>query len=573
MLKRKIGGVILSLLLSLTISERAYAVGPTKPDDICKLRKLKIGVAIDEPTIIPKKGDAKPVAPEAGYPPYLIPLYSEQLPEDKKVYVYAVGLDLDIINIIQKGFCEGSLPELAIYYAPYDELFERLRLKQVDFLVAAIAASTPSAKRRGIAYSLPYNERGGDAIAVPVETLNKDKSAAVPNFKPDVSSELTTSVVGTSETTCSKPIECALYDRLVYFEGDTLGKDKLSYVTGIDKKILKQLSVTSIPRTSLDDVLQGGIKSKGAILLDLPTLRFFMTYQPKDNDKYPYMALRDKWALLAVKPDAQGDDRYLVMKSGDVIATRIEDEELLARINSIINHARITADLAQAQAKWFGKDESMKSVDYSKNMDKDNALPLLDSSAALPEPYKKNIGFSFNIGTPVLGSEGGQKIGGSLELSDQWPISHEFTGWWQKFYHSPICLGLAQCANEMGIGIDISEEPLVKDDVSIALKRTVQIGPFWRYHFDNKNHFFEKLWLGFKVNAVYTKTVDAEKTDNTFTSDSSWKGSFVPTAGVNIPFAEKVKLEVSVELDDILITRGKPEPSLQTKMGIKVEIN
>ncbi len=573
MINRTIGGVILVLLLILTISERAYAVGTTKPEDICKLKKLKVGVAIDDPDLVPKKGEPKPVAPEAGYPPYLIPLYSEQLPEDNKVYVYAVGFDLDIINIIRKEFCEGTLPELAIYYAPYDELFDRLRVKQIDFLIAAIAASTPSAKRRGIAYSLPYNERGGDAIAIPQEALNTDQSAAIPKFKPDVSSVLRTSIVGTSGTTCSTQIECALYNRVVYFEGDTLGKDKLSYVTGFDGKRLKQLSVTSIPQPSLDDVLLGGIKSNGAILLDLPTLRFFMTYQPNDGGKDAYKALRDKWKLLVVKPDAQGDDRYLVMKSGDVIATRLEDEELLARINSIINHARITPDLAAAQEKWFGKGESMKSVDYSKNLDKDKALPLLDSGKTLPEPYKKNIGFSFSIGTPVLGSEGGQKLGGSLELSDQWPAAHEFSGWWQKFYHSPICLGLAQCANEMGIGLDFSEEPLVKNDVSITLKRTVQIGPFWRYHFDKKNDFFEKPWLGFKIDAVYAKTVDAEKSDNTFTTDSSWKGSFIPTAGVNIPFSEKVKLELSVELDDILITRGKPEPNLQAKMGIKVEIN
>ena len=551
---RKFAAIILSLGFSLITSASAHDVDPVTPKDICKQKKLRIGVAIDVPDIIPeKKDDALPApVPEASYPPYLIPLYREQLPENKE-RVFAAGFDLEIIKIIQKEFCDEPLPYPTVYYAPYDELFERLRLRQFDFIIAAIAASTPSEKRRGIAYSLPYNERGGDAIAVPTEVRDAKK----------IQPGLITETTGT--------IEKALYQRSVYFEGDTLGKEKLSYVTGLDAKTLKQFSVIASPQGSLHDVIQGAINSNGAILLDLPTLRFFMTYKPQNTKDDFYKDLRDgkKWSLLKVKPDAQGDERYLIMKSGDVIATRLEDEKLLARINGVINHARLTNELAGKERAWFGTDGT--GINYKDILSRDNALALIDSGKNLPNPYKKKISFSFSVGTPILRSEGGQKIEGTLELGDEWPKSHEFTDWWSKFIHSPICLGIGQCANEMGLSLDVTEEPEVKDDVSITLKRSVDIGPYWRYHVEGG--FFDKTWWGYKIGAVYTKKVNADKTSNVFTEEGRWKAAFIPQAGIDIPFSDKVKLSLSVEVDDWFQSQDKPQPSLKGKIGITVETN
>ncbi|MEK6577511.1 MAG: transporter substrate-binding domain-containing protein [Nitrospirota bacterium] len=241
-----LSSLTLSILLLLLLVNTVYAgVDPIKPntlEEICTKGDLRIGVAIDDPSKIKDLSKQQSVPAEAGYPPYLIPLYN-----DNNKSIPAVGLDIEVIRLIEEGFksyCKRKDKEIktvTVYYAPFDSLFESLRTMQIDLLIAAISPNIPSEMRRGVTYSQLYTKEMGNVLAAPRKiNLKNDNSNSECHSK-----EL-------------EGVKCSLFLLLkgknVFFLADTVAEKKLSYHTGIPEKLLDDAKIKPHASLKIEDV-------------------------------------------------------------------------------------------------------------------------------------------------------------------------------------------------------------------------------------------------------------------------------------------------------------------------------
>ncbi len=546
------GCLLFALLTILALAHASDCPAAVKPADICKKGQMKIGVAVDDPDRIPGKaevfGDTGKIKPETGYPPFLIPLFKDD------GTIRAVGYDIEIINFLAENFCigEGTKPEVKLYYDSFDRLFERLRTKQLDLLVAAISPNVHCQTRRGVIYSIPYHEPSGQALLGPPEKFDDTYKAEKLERLKDSCPEL--------RSAASNTLLPVLADEAVYFLGDTLGKEKLSYLTGIPAATLEKCRVTPVRIDKLQEMLDAAVKARGLILLDLATARFYKDNWSDGNDRY-WKELKG-WQFFSLKTGSSGtadDGQYLLAKSGEVIAARDEDVELMSRIDQLLSKARFDPDVKkkidEAKKKWFGEiadgrsgrgGEGLVSYYTTKSLLNDGHATQLNSAAGLTG-YKNSISFGFEVGAPLT-DKASQKVSGSLEYGRQ----------------------NAGSILEWGAKLSVSEEPFFEEDVKIELSRKIRFGPFWRFHGPWKFSLFSEPWIGFQIAGVFKNSLKDDNVTNTFTRDREWRVSLVPEAGWDVPFTDKIKIQITISLVDALFLKGHPESNVQLGAALKM---
>lgn len=543
-LKRmSLAAIILGAWMLLQFGAPAHA---EKKDDpliaaICT-RGLRVGVSVQGPKNISFEGDTSSPTPVAAYPPYLIPVSRDG------AIIRAEGLDIDILSLVARKFkCPTAFQEAAIQYSDFPSLYDRLRNRQSDFIIAGIGLDYPLEARHGLSYSLPYNERSGIALAAP------------PREADEINACLSKGHNLTNRLGCLK-------GKSIYTIKDSIQDGtKLQEITGIEPNF------DEFPKPDLKEVLTSATsKSSGSVvMLDYPALNYLIHDSVSSPGIYG-------WRPLTVNPYAGGDDRYLLMKTGDVVAVRSSDIELLKIINHAISEARLDGTLKRIQDKWLGPAATDPANPPMQNESAAAASSLIRNmrdAGDVPPPLKVNIELG-GSGDFVLNRKADKDVGAHLKLS--WDVPRFIQSdwpWWRRGLVNPI-FGL-DLFDQAGINTGIEESGSSTPDVDMTVTQDISLGGFWRAHLSSSSNE-EKLspWLGFGVNMNWKKSTTADKTAPKFESSNTFAVTFVPSIGAAVPIgAKKVSVQPSVSLDKALMTSGHPTPTLKFELGIELKLD
>lgn len=183
--------------------------------------------------------------------------------------------------------------------------------------------------------------------------------------------------------------------------------------------------------------------------------------------------------------------------------------------------------------------------------------------------FTKTLALSSSFGVNLLADDSNknESYGGKIEVGFTYPHDYIFPNWpMRALGNSPLCLlGINKlCSDEAGFRVNVKEQP-TESNTNIALNRVLQFGPYWRYNLT------DLFFIGYHIDGTYTHKFSAVQATNTFTSSTNWLVQLIPEAGVNIPLFDSAKLQLTLEVDDMLIARGKPQPNAQFGLGIKME--
>lgn len=523
----------------MQIGTAAYADDPQMPA-LCS-RGLKVGVAVQGAKYVAAESDMVSPQPETGYPPYLIPLSSNGME------IEAQGLDISIIRLITRKInCPKSSSGVQTYYADFDTLYDRLRNGQFDFIVAALSLDIPIKERHGLSFSMPYNDKSGIALAA----------------RPDLADKFN-----------RPPGHKQLKDRLasngikhIYTVRDSF-KDgtKFASITGII-----DAGITEIPKGTVKEVLAEAVaeSSNSVVMLDYQALNYLIG--PSTT------SVINGWGLLIINPAADGDDRYLVLKTGDAVAVRSDDLELLKFINRTINEARLDGTLRGIQNAWLPPVSTATAAAVKTSTSAAAQFMrarTLHNAGKAPAPNKWNLGLE---GSGDYQFTRKKNLGIGVTFKPSLDVPRERQRDWpcislKRLIVNPFCVPLF---DQVGINLKFAASDVSVSDAEIAITQEVSPGIFWRANWPRKREDQPKLWFELDVNATWKKSTSANKPAPELKSSNTLEAIFVPKIGASIPIIPaKLSLLPSVSIDKAFRSSEHPTPTVVMGFGIEIKLD
>ncbi|MEK6577510.1 MAG: hypothetical protein AABZ05_07930 [Nitrospirota bacterium] len=293
--------------------------------------------------------------------------------------------------------------------------------------------------------------------------------------------------------------------------------------------------------------------------MERPTLDFFITRWKLAGYEKGQIGEIAEWNIV------EYDGHLLELgMTGNAIATRIKDEDILQLINQIINLAKADGKLKKIQDYWFDKADNLTD-EKLRNLLEIKRLILQPMPKENPKLISRSWEFGTSLGYPFKKGDS-LTLNGNIKYAERWPFSYELRKPFGLVY-VPRYGGIIP--NETGFGLSITEGSKI-DNTSLSLNREITFGPILRWTAESF-WIFKESFFGVHINATYTVKDSAEKNkvDNSFTetSDRRWKARVTfPEIGTNFPITDTVSIVPTVSYENFLT----PERRIDVTINLKV---